>query len=241
MAARSTKKQERAAIAAKRKRMGLGAADADDADDGVAYDPQLSVRFACTSPKSGAFTFPHCFSFRLTIARSRKFLQVFESVAGSLHGTLDGIDEFCKCLDHKTLGIKQYDRERAEAAFKAMDLDDEDALEFEPFIHAVHGAVPRYDLLWKELMAKKKYLHWRTIETGGYSEDTLKGILKNKKADFKDHITAIRVCNDVCYPNDSLLSLSPFHSNLIMYGLAHCIYSVQCLHPFAHLVWDNMT
>ena len=137
-------------------------------------------------------------------------------MAGSLHGSLDGIDEFCQCLDHKALGIKQYDRERAEAAFKAMDLDDEDALEFETFVHAVHGAVPRYDLLWKDLMAKKKYLHWRTIETGGYSEDTLKGILKNKKANFKDHVTAIRVCSDVCCPISVHCSISVFIS--IHYG-----------------------
>lgn len=92
-----------------------------------------------------------------------------------------------------------------------MDLDNDDALDFEAFIHAVHGAVPRYDLLWKELMAKKKYLHWRTIETGGYSEDTLKGILKNKKANFKDHITAIRVSGDVRYRYHSI-ALSPLHS-----------------------------
>ena len=166
----TTKKQKRAEIAAKRKRMGLSAKDDDDADDGVAYDPQL-----------------------LTIARDRKLLQVFEKKAGSLHGSID-YDEFEEALE--LLEITDYDKNTAKQAFKDMDLENEDELEFEPFVYAVHGAYPKYNLIWNEIMKKKKYLHFRTIE-GPYSTDQLKSILKNKNSEFKDKMTALRCCCDM--------------------------------------------
>eukprot|EP00484_Ammonia_sp_Unknown_P025535 CAMPEP_0197027690 /NCGR_PEP_ID=MMETSP1384-20130603/7560_1 /TAXON_ID=29189 /ORGANISM="Ammonia sp." /LENGTH=548 /DNA_ID=CAMNT_0042456573 /DNA_START=14 /DNA_END=1660 /DNA_ORIENTATION=- len=170
MSSKKTSKQKRAEIASKRKRMGMDAADADDADDGVAYDPQL-----------------------LCIARDRRFLQVFEKKAGSLHGSLE-FDEFCECLN--LLGIEDYDTDTAKKAFKELDADNEDELEFEPFVHAVHGAYPKFNLLWIEIMTKKKYTHFSTLE-GPYGEDQLVGILKQKGGSFKDAITALRVVGDM--------------------------------------------
>eukprot|EP01084_Bolivina_argentea_P275439 469741_1 len=129
----------------------------------------------------------------ITIARDKLFLKAFEKKAGSLHGEVD-FDEFCACLE--ILNITKYDRDRAKKAFRALDTENEDALEFENFVHAVHGAYPKFDLLWKPLMSKKKYTHFSTIE-GPYSEDQLKTILKDKTAEFKDQITALRVCGDM--------------------------------------------
>ena len=168
MSYKKTKKHQRQEFAAKRKRMGLSAADADDADDGVAYDPQL-----------------------LTIARNRIFLQTFEKVAGSLNGEVD-FDEFCQCLE--LLEITDYDQQTAKNAFKELDFENEEALEFENFIHCIYGAYPKYSLIWNELTKKITYIHWRTIE-GPYSEDQLKSILKSKQSAFKDKMTAIRVCS----------------------------------------------
>ena len=165
-------KQQRREFAAKRIRMGLSPADADDADDGVAYDPQL-----------------------LTIARNRIFLQTFEKVTGSLHLEVD-FDEFCQCLE--LLEITDYDQQTAKNAFKELDFENEEALKFENFIHCIYGAYPKYSLIWNELTKKKKYIHWRTIEVEGpYSEDQLKSILKSKQSAFKKKMTAIRVCSDM--------------------------------------------
>ena len=179
MSSKTTAKQKRAAIAAKRKRMGLSAADEDDADDGVAYDPAL-----------------------LTIARNRIFMKVFEQKSGSLHGSID-CDEFCACLE--LLDISDYDIDAANQAFKSMDLENEDELEFEAFVHAVHGAYPKYNLLWKELMSKKKYTHFPAVEGPFYSDgqlDNYKAILKNKGSDFKDQMTSLRCCSDAISNSD---------------------------------------
>mmetsp|Transcript_25817 Transcript_25817/g.42177 ORF Transcript_25817/g.42177 Transcript_25817/m.42177 type:complete len:554 (+) Transcript_25817:75-1736(+) len=164
MASKGTAKTNRAAISAKRKRMGMGAADKTDADDGVAYDPQL-----------------------LLVARDRVFIQVFEKQAGSLHASVS-FDEFCACLE--LLEINNYDQDAAKKAFKEMDLEGDDELEFENFVHAVHGAYPKYNLCWIEIMTKKKYTHFGAMQV--YSLDEIVSVLKNKASSFSDMMTALR-------------------------------------------------
>merc|ERR1719334_2074592 len=96
------------------------------------------------------------------------------------------------CIARNPLFLQAFEKK----AVKAMDFDDEDGLEFEPFVHAVYGAHPSFDLAWKDLTSKKKYTHFGSIE-GPYSEDQLKAILKNKNSEFNDKITALRVATDM--------------------------------------------
>merc|ERR1719334_865225 len=101
MASKSKKTKKTEAATNRAKRKRMGqSADTDD----ISYDPQL-----------------------LCIARNPLFLQAFENKAGTLNGEVD-YDEFLACLE--ILGIDNVDQAKAKRAFKAMDFDDEDGLEF---------------------------------------------------------------------------------------------------------------
>lgn len=125
----------------------------------------------------------------LIIARHKSLFNAFVNNTGDDGNGFINFNQFRSSLEDLGIDVRRAD---ALQAFSIVDENEEQEISLEEYVHAVHIAMPTYDLLWK-MLSKGKYVHATANDDDEYmSIAEIKVILVDKHTDWRQKSKCLR-------------------------------------------------